>query len=205
MQDCAQFGTPLTRIVAPYGAPPKALAAGVACVTAPILAHPSRGSRPHREFHRRPQWHGLHASPLPSTALRGPIGNSTEGPSGSARMAPPRQFGTPVTRFVAKGPGGSARMAPPHPFRHTPQEGRCPIKSSTEGPCGRPRARLPRPFRRAPRAFRGPVGSSTEGPGGRHRMRLPRSPHASPPFIYTNFWAPPPHGSRPRRELHRRP
>ena len=31
----------------------------------PILAHPSHGSWPHNEPHRRPQWHRRHASPTP--------------------------------------------------------------------------------------------------------------------------------------------
>ena len=47
-------------------------------------------SWPHRELHRKPQWQGPHASPrqfrhTPHT-VRGPIGSSTEGPSGRVRM-----------------------------------------------------------------------------------------------------------------------
>ena len=45
----ANVGTPLTRFVCPQGAPPKAPVAGLACVTAPILAHPSHGAWPHSE------------------------------------------------------------------------------------------------------------------------------------------------------------
>ena len=60
------FSTPLTRFVAPLGAPPKAPVAMFACVPAshrpPVLGHP------HED--------------------RGPIGSSTEGPSGYVRMRP---------------------------------------------------------------------------------------------------------------------
>eukprot|EP00959_Pyramimonas_sp_CCMP1952_P160843 3363775-Pyramimonas_sp.AAC.1 len=51
----------------------------------PMSAHPSRSSWPHRELHRRPQWHRLHA--------------------GAATY-----FGTPLTRFVA--PQGAQTKAP---------------------------------------------------------------------------------------------
>eukprot|EP00959_Pyramimonas_sp_CCMP1952_P101162 2116386-Pyramimonas_sp.AAC.1 len=44
-----------------------------------------------------PQWQSSQASPPPSTALRGPIGSSTEGPKGKVRMRLPR----PGQRFVA--------------------------------------------------------------------------------------------------------
>eukprot|EP00959_Pyramimonas_sp_CCMP1952_P083381 1742613-Pyramimonas_sp.AAC.1 len=44
-----------------------------------------RGAQPKAAVGRGP-----HASPTPRTALRGPIGSSTEGPSGGARMRPPR-------------------------------------------------------------------------------------------------------------------
>ena len=70
-----------------------------------ILAHPSHVSRPHGELHRRPQWQSLHGDATsfwhtPHSA-RGPMGSSTEGPSGRARMVYPPHFGTPLTRFVA--------------------------------------------------------------------------------------------------------
>eukprot|EP00959_Pyramimonas_sp_CCMP1952_P220928 4619174-Pyramimonas_sp.AAC.1 len=59
----------------------------------------------HRELHRRPHSQRAHAVPLPFRCtphtLRGPIRGSTEGPSGSARMAVPPHFGTPFTRSVA--------------------------------------------------------------------------------------------------------
>ena len=42
--------------------------------------------------------------------LRGPMGSSTKGPSGRGRMAQPRNFGTPHTRFVA--PQGAPPAAP---------------------------------------------------------------------------------------------
>eukprot|EP00959_Pyramimonas_sp_CCMP1952_P340497 7131848-Pyramimonas_sp.AAC.1 len=51
----------------------------------------------HGELHRRPQWHRPHASPESSTAPRGPMGDSTEGPSGTVRMRLPH----PVQRFLA--------------------------------------------------------------------------------------------------------
>ena len=50
-----------------------------------------------RELHRRSQWRSPHASLTPSSALRGPIGSSTESPSGAARM----RFPHPAQRFVA--------------------------------------------------------------------------------------------------------
>ena len=58
-----------------------------------------------------------------SHTFRGPIGSSTEGPS------------------------GRVRMPPHHPFRHTPHTFRGPIGSSTEGPSGCVRMRPPHPFR----------------------------------------------------------
>eukprot|EP00959_Pyramimonas_sp_CCMP1952_P112483 2351938-Pyramimonas_sp.AAC.1 len=45
-----------------------------------------RASWPHKELHRQPQWLHSHASPPPSTAILGAIGNSTEGPTGCTRM-----------------------------------------------------------------------------------------------------------------------
>eukprot|EP00959_Pyramimonas_sp_CCMP1952_P397536 8329918-Pyramimonas_sp.AAC.1 len=53
--------------------------------------------RPQRELHLRSQWRSSHASPPPSTALRGPRGS--EGPSGAVCMRLP----SPVRRFVAIG------------------------------------------------------------------------------------------------------
>eukprot|EP00959_Pyramimonas_sp_CCMP1952_P155935 3261397-Pyramimonas_sp.AAC.1 len=47
-------------------------------------------SWPHRELHLRPQWGWPRASATPSAAFRGPIGSSTEGPSGGGHMRPPR-------------------------------------------------------------------------------------------------------------------
>eukprot|EP00959_Pyramimonas_sp_CCMP1952_P378249 7923506-Pyramimonas_sp.AAC.1 len=47
-----------------------------------------------KELHRRPQWLRSRASPPPSTALRSPIGSSTEGPSGCTRMRLPTQYST---------------------------------------------------------------------------------------------------------------
>eukprot|EP00959_Pyramimonas_sp_CCMP1952_P340076 7122590-Pyramimonas_sp.AAC.1 len=69
-----------------------------------MSAHPSHGSWPPRELHRRPQRERPHgtAAPFwrtPQTA-RGPRGSSTECPSGGVRMAPLPHFGTPLTRVV---------------------------------------------------------------------------------------------------------
>eukprot|EP00959_Pyramimonas_sp_CCMP1952_P256086 5348785-Pyramimonas_sp.AAC.1 len=46
-------------------------------------------SWPHKELRQKPQWRCSHASAHPSTAPRGPIGSSNEGPSGEVRMRPP--------------------------------------------------------------------------------------------------------------------
>eukprot|EP00959_Pyramimonas_sp_CCMP1952_P306064 6405073-Pyramimonas_sp.AAC.1 len=66
------------RFVAPSGVPPKVPVAPPACVS----HHPAQPflPAPHR---------------APSTALRGPIASSTEGPSGTARMRQP----SPSTTF----------------------------------------------------------------------------------------------------------
>eukprot|EP00959_Pyramimonas_sp_CCMP1952_P418813 8773465-Pyramimonas_sp.AAC.1 len=75
------FGSP-TRVVAPSGAPPKATVAALAC------SSPAQTSVPWlcRGLHRRPHWLRSHAVPPPRAALRGPVGSSTEGPSGCTRM-----------------------------------------------------------------------------------------------------------------------
>ena len=88
--------------------------AGSAWRPRPISAHPSHGSWPHRELHRRPQWQGPHAVPpsfrrTPHT-VRGPIGSSTEGPSGRVRMQFQPHFCASLTRFVA--PLGAPPKAP---------------------------------------------------------------------------------------------
>eukprot|EP00959_Pyramimonas_sp_CCMP1952_P188785 3948587-Pyramimonas_sp.AAC.1 len=71
-----------------------------------ILAHPSRGSWPHREPHRRPQRQGPHAGTAThfgTTAHegRGPTGNSTEGHSGRVRMRGPPHILAHLTQVVA--------------------------------------------------------------------------------------------------------
>eukprot|EP00959_Pyramimonas_sp_CCMP1952_P233619 4882454-Pyramimonas_sp.AAC.1 len=85
-------------------APPNASVAGFACSCTLISAHPSHGSLPHRELHRRPQRHCSHAVPpsfrrTPHT-VHGPMWESTEGPSGRVRMQFRPNFGAPLTRFV---------------------------------------------------------------------------------------------------------
>ena len=89
------------------GAPSKALGGGSACVNAthrPPFWHTPRigsstegprGTGRMRQRHSYTQfWHTPHT-------VRGPIGSSTERPSGRVRMAPPPHFGAPLTRFVA--------------------------------------------------------------------------------------------------------
>ena len=70
-----------------------------------VSAHPSRALWPHRELHRTPQWQGSHGGPAPfwrtPHTVRGPIGSSTEGPRGKARIRDRVHCGTPLTRFVA--------------------------------------------------------------------------------------------------------
>ena len=84
MRDRAHFDAPVILFVAPQGAPPKAPVAGFACMT-------------------RPFWHTPHT-------FRGPIGSSTQGPSGGTRIAAPPHLGAPLTRFVA--PKGAPPKAP---------------------------------------------------------------------------------------------
>eukprot|EP00959_Pyramimonas_sp_CCMP1952_P389569 8163444-Pyramimonas_sp.AAC.1 len=57
-----QFGAPLARFVAPEGAPPKAPVGMPAWRRRVLLAHPSHGSWPHWELHRRPQWENRHGA-----------------------------------------------------------------------------------------------------------------------------------------------
>merc|ERR1712091_825586 len=108
------FGPPLTRFVAPQGAPPRAPVGAFACGTIPISAHPSHVSSPHRELHRGLQWVRSHAVPSPFRptphTFRRPTGSSTEGSSGCVRMRYHPHFGPPLTRFVA--PQGAPPRAP---------------------------------------------------------------------------------------------
>eukprot|EP00959_Pyramimonas_sp_CCMP1952_P126924 2654517-Pyramimonas_sp.AAC.1 len=62
-----------------------------------VLPTQYSASWPHRELHRRLQCHRPLASPPLSTALRGPMGSSTEGPSTTVHMRPAPS----VQRFVA--------------------------------------------------------------------------------------------------------
>ena len=70
-----------------------------------MSAHPSHGSCPHRELHRRPNWRCSHAPPQVMSAhphtVRSPMRSSTEGPSGGVRMRPRRLFRHALTRIVA--------------------------------------------------------------------------------------------------------
>ena len=73
------FGTPLTRFVAPSGGPEK-------------------------ELHPRPHWPCSHAVPSPLRHTphedRGPVGSSTEGPSGSVHVRPRTRFVAALTRIM---------------------------------------------------------------------------------------------------------
>eukprot|EP00959_Pyramimonas_sp_CCMP1952_P226049 4727264-Pyramimonas_sp.AAC.1 len=71
------FGTPLTRFAAPWGAPHKVLVSQFAWRPRAISAHPSHVSLPHGELHLRSQWRSSHGGlgqfrHTPHT-LRGPI------------------------------------------------------------------------------------------------------------------------------------
>ena len=137
-----------------------------------ISAHPSRGSWPHRELHRRPQGPRSHAVLPPLSAHphedRGLIGSSTEGPRGRGHIEAPASA------------------------RHTPHEDRGLIGSSTECPRGRGE------LHRRPQGARSHRGSrlssahpsrgswhhrgiSTEGPiGAAFHIRAPASVRHNP-------------------------
>eukprot|EP00959_Pyramimonas_sp_CCMP1952_P011295 236957-Pyramimonas_sp.AAC.1 len=63
------------------------------------------------ELHWRHHWPRPHASPLPSTAIRGPIGSYTEGPSDRGRMASPAH--TSALRGPMRSSSGRDRMRLP--------------------------------------------------------------------------------------------
>ena len=113
-------------------------------VPPPLSAHPSRGSWPHRELHRRPQGPRSHAVPPPLSAHphedRGLIGSSTEGPKGRGHM-----------RYRPR-------------FRRTPHEDRGLIGSSTEGPGGRGHIGAPTQFGTPLTRIAASYGGSTEAP-----------------------------------------
>ena len=123
----------------------------------PVPAHPSHVSWPHRELHRPRSWGvaaGMrrpHPCRHPPHKFRGPIiGNSTEGPSGTA----------------------ARRLRHPHQFRHTWHTFRCHIGSSTEGlNANAARMRPPHIFRHT--SFCGPIGNPPKAPAPSHRP-----PHA---------------------------
>ena len=175
----ANFGTPLTRIVAlaPQGAPPRAH-------RRPISAHPSRGSWPWP--HAEPLW------PCPD-----PIRSFSEGPSGRARMCPQGKFRHTPHEDRGPGPIGSSTEGP---FWRTPHEDRCPDpftklfrRSQWQGPCASSsqfsahpsrgswpslhrelhRGPTDAPFRHTSHEDRGlgRMRSSSRGPSGRARVR----------------------------------
>merc|ERR1711870_168799 len=110
LRSCA----PLTHFLAPWGAPQKAPVAKFVCGTCFVLAHPSHISWPHGELHRRPQWQSSYV--VRASFLRtphtfpGPMGSSTEGPSGKVRMWYVLRFCAPLTHFLA--PWGAPQKAP---------------------------------------------------------------------------------------------
>ena len=98
------FGTPLTQLMAPYCVPPKAPVVKFACGTQPISAHHSRGSWPHMELHRRPQWQSQHGVPLQIAAR--PITRfvaSRELRRKSAPLFPPLRSAGPSGRAMRRG------------------------------------------------------------------------------------------------------
>eukprot|EP00959_Pyramimonas_sp_CCMP1952_P311681 6522673-Pyramimonas_sp.AAC.1 len=59
-----QFGTPTPRTSRGSIRSPTEGSCGMIRMPPPsALAHPSHGSWPHSEIHRRPQWHDSHAAP----------------------------------------------------------------------------------------------------------------------------------------------
>ena len=149
-------------------------------VPPPLSAHPSRGSWPHRELHRRPQGPRSHAVPPPLSAHphedRGLIGSSTEGPRGRGHMGyRPRFRRTPHEdrglRELHRRPQGPRPHRGSDPVRHAPHEDRGLIWGL---------------YRSTPYEDRGLIWSSTEGPSRRVRMRPP-----------SNISARPARGSRP--------
>eukprot|EP00959_Pyramimonas_sp_CCMP1952_P411461 8622127-Pyramimonas_sp.AAC.1 len=72
---------PIQRLVAPHGLHRRTQRRRWHASAPPSTAR--------RKLHRMPQWRRSHAPAPPNTALPGPIGSSTEGPSGDVRMRPP--------------------------------------------------------------------------------------------------------------------
>ena len=124
----------------------------------PVLAHRSHVSWPHmgdppktegpsgsvRMVASRPFRHTAHT-------FRGPMGSSSQCPSGRVRIVASRLFHAPHTfhgpmGIFTQGPSGRVRMVASRPFRHTPPTLRGPIRSSTQGHSGRVRMRPPAHF-----------------------------------------------------------
>ena len=115
MRTRAHFGEHLTRFVAPWGAPPKAPAAGSSCVLEPTSANTSHVSWPHRVPHRRSQLHNSHAH-LPSMSAHTIIRFAP--PQGSLPTAPvtaPACVTAPISAHPshASWPHGELHRRPP--------------------------------------------------------------------------------------------
>ena len=110
--------------------------------------------------------------------LRGPLGSSTEGPSGHVRMRPRFHFGTSLAQIVApneappRASDGRARTRP-NPFRHILSRDSWPQTELNQGPQREGSHAVPTQFRHTPQTARGTIVTSTEGPSGRVRMRYP--------------------------------
>ena len=101
-----QFGTPLTRFVAPQGAPPKAPVAQAACAAATHLGTPlTRLVAPQGAPPKAPvaQAACVAATGLgtPLTRFAAPQGAPPKAPVAQAACVTATHLGTPLTRFVA--------------------------------------------------------------------------------------------------------
>eukprot|EP00959_Pyramimonas_sp_CCMP1952_P398108 8341454-Pyramimonas_sp.AAC.1 len=80
------------------------------------LTHPAQRFALHRELHRRPQGQSPHAFPPPSTTFRGPEGAPPKAPVAKSACVSPTQCSVswPMGGST-EGPSGTARMRLPHP------------------------------------------------------------------------------------------
>ena len=138
---------------------------------APVSAHPSHVSWPHRELHLRS--HSSHVGVAPVSAHPSHVSVAQQGAPPKAPVTQfaygrrPR-FGTPLTRFAAplgaprKGSSRAVRMCASPPLRYTPHTFRGPIgNSTTEGANASAQTWASPPFRHTLDVFRGPIGGFT--------------------------------------------